>query len=65
MDHELIVEQLLARCKCFLEDILQASDLDSVATASLAILAQLREIARDMLQVKIDLEAQQLLSPPI
>jgi hypothetical protein len=60
MDHELIVEHLLDRCKCFMEDILQASDLHSVAAASLAIFAQLRQVARDILQAKIDLEAQQL-----
>jgi hypothetical protein len=60
MDHDLIVEQLLDRCKCFLEHILQALDLHSVATASLAIFAQLREVAREVLQAKIMLEAQQL-----
>jgi hypothetical protein len=60
MDHELIVEQLLDRCKGFIEHILQASDLHSVATASLAIFAQLREVARAVLQAKITLEAQQL-----
>jgi hypothetical protein len=27
MDHDLIVEQLLDRCKCFIENILQGSDL--------------------------------------
>jgi len=60
MDHDLIVEQLLDRCKCFIEHILQASDLHSVATASLAIFAQLREVAREVLQAKMTLEAQQL-----
>jgi hypothetical protein len=60
MDHELIVEHLLDRCKCFIENILQASDLHSVAAASLAIFAQMRQVARDMLQAKIDLEAQHL-----
>jgi hypothetical protein len=60
MDHNLIVEQLLDRCKCVIENILQASDLHSVATASLAIFAQLREVAREVLQAKITLEAQQL-----
>jgi hypothetical protein len=59
MDHELIVEHLLDRCKCFIENILQASELHSVAAASLAIFAQLRQVARDILQAKIDLEAQQ------
>jgi hypothetical protein len=59
MDHELIVEQLLARCKGFIESILQAADLHSVAPASLAIFAQMREVAREILQAKIALEAQQ------
>src|SRR5262245_30994896 len=60
MDHDLIVEQLLDRCKQFIENILQASDLHSVATASLAIFAQFREVGWEMLQAKITLEAQQL-----
>jgi hypothetical protein len=59
MDHELIVEHLLARCKGLIENILQAPDLHSVATASLAIFAQLREVARELLQAKMALEAQQ------
>jgi hypothetical protein len=59
MDHDLIVGQLLDRCKCFIEHILQASDLHSVATASLAIFSQIREVAREILQAKITLEAQQ------
>jgi hypothetical protein len=59
MDHDLIVEQLLARCKCFIENILQAPDLHSVAAASLAIFEQMRYVARDILQAKITLEAQQ------
>jgi hypothetical protein len=40
--------------------MLQAPDLHSVASAALAIFAQMRHVARDMLQVKITLEAQQL-----
>jgi hypothetical protein len=60
MDHDLIVEQLLDRCKCFIENILQASDLHSVATASRAIFAQLREVAYEVLQAKMTLEAPQL-----
>jgi hypothetical protein len=62
MDHDLIVEQLLDRCKQFIENILQASDLPSVATASLAIFTKLREVAREILQAKITREAQQLKS---
>ena len=60
MDHDLIVEQLLARCKCFIENILQAADLHSVATASLAIFEPMRQVAREILQAKIQIEAQQL-----
>jgi hypothetical protein len=60
MDNDLIVEQLLARCKGFIENILQAADLHRVATASLAIFAQVRDVAREILQAKITLEAQQL-----
>ena len=60
MDHDLIVEQLLARCKGFIETILQASDLHRVATASLAIFEQIRPVAREILQAKITVEAQQL-----
>jgi hypothetical protein len=60
MDHDLIVEQLLARCKCFIENILQAPDLHSIASASLAIGGQMREVAREILQAKMALEAQQL-----
>jgi hypothetical protein len=60
MDHDLIVEQLLDRCKGVIESILQASDLHRVATASLAIFTQVRDVAREMLQATITLEAQQL-----
>jgi hypothetical protein len=59
MDHDGIVEQLLDRCKGFIENILQAPDLLSVASASLAIFAQMRHVARAILQAKITLEAQQ------
>jgi hypothetical protein len=60
MDHDGIVDQWLDRCKGFIENILQAPDLHSVASASLAILTQMRHVARDILQAKIVLEAQQL-----
>jgi hypothetical protein len=59
MDHDVIVEQLLERCKRVIENILQAPDLPSVASASLAILAQMRHAARGILQAKMGLEAQQ------
>jgi hypothetical protein len=60
MDHDVIVEQLLARCKCFIENILQVTDLHSVATAALAIFAQMRQVGREILQANIHLEAHQL-----
>jgi hypothetical protein len=59
MDHDVIVEALLDRCKRFIENILQAPDLHSVASASLAIFAQMRHVARDILQAKITLEAEE------
>ena len=62
MDHDLIVEHLLERCKCFIENILQAPDLPSVAAASVAIFAPMRHVARETLQAKITREAQQLQS---
>ena len=55
----LIVEQLLNRCKRVIENILQAPDLTSVASVSLAIFAQMRHVAREMLQAKVALEAEQ------
>jgi hypothetical protein len=60
MDHDGIVEQLLDRCKGFIENILQAPDLHTVASAALAIFTQIRQVARDILQAKVILEAQQL-----
>jgi hypothetical protein len=60
MDHDLIVEQLLERCQGFLESILQAPALPNVASVSLAIVTQMRPVARDILQAKLTLEAQPL-----
>ena len=65
MDHDFIVEQLLDRCRGFIENILQAPDLHSVASASLAIFEQMRHVARDILQAKTALEAQQRSSQDI
>jgi hypothetical protein len=59
MGHDIVVEQLLARRQCFIENILQAPDLHGVAAASLAIFEQVYHVARDILQAKITLEAQQ------
>jgi hypothetical protein len=60
MDHDVIVEQLLARCYIFIANIWQATDLHSVATAALAIFAPLRQVGREILQAKIHVAAQQL-----
>ena len=59
MDHDLIVERLPERCKGCIENILQAPDLHSVAAASSAIFAQMRQVAREVLHAKLTLEAQQ------
>ena len=61
MDHDGIVDHLRDRCKGFIENIMQAPDRQSVASASLAILTQMRPVARDILQAKIALEARQLM----
>jgi hypothetical protein len=50
MDHDRIVEPLLDRCKGFIENILLAPDLQNVASASLTIFTQIRQVARDILQ---------------
>jgi hypothetical protein len=65
MDHDLIVEQLLDRCKRWIENILQAPDLQNVASASLPIFAQMRQVAQALLQAKVALEAQQRSSQDI
>jgi hypothetical protein len=57
MDRDLIVGQLMDRCKCVLEQMLDAADRHTVAPASLAICEQMREVARALLQAKVDLEA--------
>ena len=57
MDRDLIVGQLMNRCKCVIEHIVEAADLQTVATASIAIFEQMREVARAMLQATVDLEA--------
>jgi hypothetical protein len=45
-----------------MENIMQAQDLHHVGSASLAIFAQMRQVAREMLQAKITLQASQLKS---
>jgi hypothetical protein len=58
MDLEVIVAPLLEQCKGFIENIWQAPDLHGVASASLAIFTQMRQVAREILQTKIAFEAQ-------
>jgi hypothetical protein len=60
MDHAMIVGQIMHHCKRLIEHVLEASDLQTVATASLAIFDQMREVARTLLQAKVDLEAHKL-----
>jgi hypothetical protein len=50
MDRDLIVGQLMNRCKCVIEQIVEAAGLQTVATASIAIFEQMREVPRAMLQ---------------
>src|SRR5215471_7330590 len=65
MDRAMIVEQLMHHCKRFIDNILQAADLSTLAAASLAIVVQMREVARVLLQAKVDLEAHKLQSQPV
>jgi hypothetical protein len=62
MSHDLVVEQLFERCKWFMESVLQAPELHHVGSASLTIFTQSRQVAREILQAKIDLEPHQLKS---
>jgi hypothetical protein len=51
-----------------MENILQAPDIHHVGSASLAIFTWIRQVAPEILQAKINLEAQQLKSqdiPPV
>lgn len=65
MDQDVIVEQLMHRCKRLMDEILDAQDLQSTATASVAIFEHIREVARAILQAKIDLEVQRLTTQPV
>lgn len=53
MAHDVIVASVLEWCKRLIENMLQAPDLHSVSSASPMIFAQMRQVARDMLQAKI------------
>ena len=57
MDRAMIVGQVMQHCKRLIENGLESAELQTVATASLAIFEQMREVARALLQAKIDLEA--------
>jgi len=65
MDRTLIVGQVMQHCQRLIEHVLETADLQTVATASLAIFEQMREVARALLQAKIDLEAHKLQSQAI
>jgi hypothetical protein len=65
MDHDVIVEPGLDRYQRMIENIVQAPDLHRVASAELTLFAQMRPVARDMLQAKIDPEAQKLKSQDV
>ena len=65
MDHDVIVEPLLARCKRFIEHMLPAPALHSSASASLAIFTPRRPLAREMLQAQLALEAQPRRNPDV
>src|SRR5919202_749038 len=60
MDRAMIVGQVMQHCKRLIENGLESAELQTVATASLAIFEQMREVARALLQAKIDLEAHTL-----
>jgi hypothetical protein len=59
LTYDVIVEPVLERCKRIIEPIVPAPDRPSVASASLAILAQRRHVAWRILQAQMVLEAQQ------
>lgn len=65
MDRDLIVGQLMNRCKCVIEPSLEAADLHSVAMASGAIFEPMRDVARAILRAKVDLEAHKLHSQAV
>ena len=64
MDRDEIVGELLNCCKSAIEAILQPGAHADVASASLAILAQFRDVGRAVLQAKVDLEASRLVEKP-
>jgi hypothetical protein len=65
MDRDMIVGQLMQRGKCFIEHSLEAAGLQTVATASVAIFDQMQEVAWEMLQAKVNLEAHKLRSQAV
>lgn len=65
MDRAMIVGQVMQHCKRVIDNVLEAADLQTVATASLTIFDQIREVAGALLQAKVDLEAHTLHSHPV
>jgi hypothetical protein len=65
MDRAMIVGQVRQHCKRLIENVLEAADLQTVATTSLAIFDQMREVARALLQAHGDLEAHTRPSPAL
>lgn len=65
MDQDVIVEQLMNRCKGLIDKMLSTQDLQSVAAVSMAILEQIRDVAHAILQAKVDLEAGRLKAQPV
>lgn len=57
MDRDAIVAQLAGCCKSAVETIIDDPDLHDVASASLALFTKFRDVAREILQAKVDLEA--------
>jgi hypothetical protein len=60
MDQSVIVDQVMHRCKQLINTLLDAQDLQDIAAASLVIFERIREVARAVLQAKIDLAADRL-----
>src|SRR3989442_12589483 len=59
MDRAMIVGQVMQHCKRLIDNVLEAADLQPVATASIALFNQMWEVARALLQAQVDLPAPQ------
>jgi len=65
MDRAMIVGQVMQHCKRLIDNVLEAADLQPVATASIALFNQMWEVARALLQAQVDLAAHQLHSQAV